>query len=159
MPAQQEHARVQSILGSIEHVKMVTTNCGSSVLAGNQVCADVIMQDGAKVRFSHLGANAFGATAINVYVDEAGGLVPRIASCNGVSSPNFHRESALGHRFRPTLIDAKEAVERYREVLKEVQYWPQCPQYWEVQDRFGANYRYCMRRKDATEEPPRPNCK
>lgn len=136
---------------------MATVSCGSTVLAADRLCADVIMQDGARVRFSHLGFNAFGATASNVYVEEAGGLVPRVASCSGAASPNFHRESPLGHRFRPGFIDVKEAVSRYREILRDVQYWPQCPQYWEVQDKFGVDYRYCMRRQNATDEPPRPD--
>ena len=159
VPAQQERARTQAILSAIDNVMLAEVECGSSVLAGDALCAQVIMKDGAKIHFSHLGFNAFGSTAVNVVVDEAGGLTPRIASCGGIASPNFHRLAPLGHHFHPTLIDVKEAVERYREVMEEVQWWPQCPQFWEVQDKFGANYRYCARKTDATEEPPRPeNC-
>jgi hypothetical protein len=115
------------------------------------------MKDGAQIRFSHLGFNSFGSTAVSIVVEQAGGLVPRIASCRGISAPNFHRDSALGHHFRPTLSDVADAVRRYREVLQEVEWWPQCPQYWEVQDRNGQAYRYCGRRQGATEEPPLPD--
>jgi hypothetical protein len=159
LPAQQERARAKSILGDVKDVVLVTVECGSTVFAGDALCAEVMMKDGAKIHFSRLGSHAFGSAAVNIFVDEAGGLVPRVASCAGVSSPNFHRESPLGHHFHPTLIDVKEAVSRYREVMEEVQWWPQCPQYWEVQDKRGVNYRYCARKKDAAEEPPRPsNC-
>jgi len=159
LPAQQERVRSQSILGNIKDVVLVTMECGSTVLAGDALCAEVMMKDGAKIHFSRLGFNAFGATASNIVVDEAGGLVPRVATCDGVSSPNFNRQSVFGHHFHPTLIDVKEAVSRYREVMEEVQWWPQCPQYWEVQDNRGVNYRYCARKKGAMEDPPRPtNC-
>lgn len=159
LPGQQERARSESILDGIKDVVLVTMGCGSTVFAGDQLCAEVMMKDGAKIHFSRIGFKAFGATAVNIVVDEAGGLVPRVASCSGVSSPNFSRESPFGRHFHPTLIDVKEAVGRYREVMEEVQWWPQCPQYWEVQDRRGVNYRYCARKKNATEDPPRPsNC-
>jgi hypothetical protein len=126
------------------------------MFAGDQICAEVLMKDGARLRFSRLGFNSFGATAVNVFVDEAGGLVPRVASCSGVGPPNLHRLAALGHHFHPTLIDVKEAVTRHTEVMQEVQWWPQCPQSFEVQDSRGANFRYCSRAKGATDEPPRP---
>jgi hypothetical protein len=82
--------------------------------------------------------------------------VPRIASCNGVSFPNFHRDAPLGHHFQPTLIDIGDALERSGELLEEIQFWPECPQSWEVQDKRGVNYRYCARKTDATDDPPRP---
>jgi len=102
------------------------------MLAGDRLCADVVTKDGATLRFEHVGFNSFGSAAANVFVVEAGGLVPRVASCEGVGAPNFHRSSPLGHHFHPTLVDVKDAVFRYREVLEEVEFWPQCPQYWEV---------------------------
>jgi hypothetical protein len=160
MPAQREVARAREVLATVDAVQDVQFSCGGSVLASNSVCADVVMKDGARLRFEQLGFNAFGSTAMNVFVAEAGGLAPRIASCDGVGVPNFHRSGALGHHFQPTLIDVKDAVFRYREVLEEVQYWPQCPQYWEVQDKRGANYRYCARRAAGSGEPPLPeNCR
>jgi len=157
LPAQQERARSESILDGINDVVLVTMDCGSTVFAGDQLCAEVMMKDGAKIHFSRVGSKSFGAAAQNIVVDEAGGLVPRVASCGGVSSPNFHRDSPFGRHFHPTLIDVKEAVSRYRELMEEVQWWPQCPQFFEVQDNRGQNYRYCSRKKNATEDPPRPS--
>jgi hypothetical protein len=159
LPAAQEKARAEEILATVDSVSEVQFSCGGRVLARDSLCAEVVTKDGAKLRFERVGFNSFGSTAANVYVVEAGGLVPRVASCEGVGAPNFHRDSPLGHHFHPTLIDVKDAVFRYREVLEEVEFWPQCPQYWEVQDKRGENFRYCSRRKGATEEPPRPtNC-
>jgi hypothetical protein len=102
-----------------------------------------VTKDGATLLFDRVGFNSFGSTAVNVFVSEAGGLVPRVAGCDGVGPPNFHRDSALGHHFHPPLIDLKDAKFRYREVLEEVEFWPQCPQYWEAQDKRGQNFRYC----------------
>jgi hypothetical protein len=156
LPAAQEKARAEEILATVDSVSEVQFSCGGRVLARDSLCAEVVTKDGAKLRFERVGFNSFGSTAANVYVVEAGGLVPRVASCEGVGAPNFHRDSPLGHHFHPTLIDVKDAVFRYREVLEEVEFWPQCPQYWEVQDRRGRNYRYCAHRKDASEDPPLP---
>jgi hypothetical protein len=158
MPAQREAERAREVFGTVDTVASIKLECGGSILANDNWCAELTMKDGARLKFDRVGFNSFGSTAVNVVVVEAAGLTPRIASCEGVSSPNFHRESALGHHFQPTLIDVKDAVFRYREVLEEVQFWPQCPQYWETRDKRGVDYRYCARKKDATEEPPRPAC-
>jgi hypothetical protein len=160
LPAQREVERTKEVLRTVDSVASIEVSCTGGVLASDRLCVDLVMKDdGAKLRFDRVGFNSLGSTAVHVFVAEAGGLVPRVASCDGVGPPNFHRESVLGHHFHPTLIDVKDAVFRYREVLEEVQFWPQCPQSWEVQDRRGANYRYCARKKGATEEPPRPvNC-
>jgi len=156
LPAARERAQADEILRAEQGVVAVEIGCGSAVFASDALCADVVADDGAQIRFERVGFNSFGATAVNVIVAEAGGLVPRIASCDGVTAPNFHRNGPLGHHFAPSLIDLKEAVTRRREVLEEIQFWPQCPQNWEVRDLRGQDYRYCARKKDATEEPPRP---
>ena len=156
MPGQREVERTEQVLGTVDSVSEVHFACGPGLLAGDSLCVDIVMKDGARLRFERIGFNSFGSTAVNVVVAEAGGLVPRVASCEGIGPPNFHRESVLGHHFHPTLIDVKDAVFRYTEVLEEVQFWPQCPQHWDVQDRRGANYTYCARKNGATEEPPRP---
>lgn len=157
-PAQREVERAREAIGAVDSVASIKLECGSSIFANDGWCAELTMKDGARLTFERVGFNAFGTTAVNVVVADAAGLMPRIASCDGVAAPNFHRESVLGHRFRPTLIDVKDAVFRYKEVLEEVQFWPQCPQYWETQDRRGENYRFCARKKGATEEPPLPSC-
>jgi hypothetical protein len=158
MPAQREAERAREVFRTVDSVVDIKLECGGSILANDSWCAELTMKDGARLTFERIGFNAFGSAAVNVFVADAAGLAPRMASCEGVATPNFHRESALGHRFQPTLIDAKDAVFRYKEVLEEVQFWPQCPQFWETQDRYGFNYRFCARKKGATEEPPRPNC-
>ena len=160
LPAQREKDRAVFLLQTIDSVSKVHIECGGSVLASDSLCVEIVTKDEATLRFDRVGFNSFGSTAVNVFVSEAGGLVPRVAGCEGVGPPNFHRDSPLGHHFRPTLIDVKDALFRSREVLEAVEFWPQCPQYWEVQDKRGQNYRYCARKKDATEEPPRPeNCR
>ena len=151
-----EHAsaELKSIEG-VQHVEVERTR--RSPLASDTHVATVTLENGQSIRFERIGYKSFGPNALNIVVGEAGGLVPRIATCDDVSAPNFHREAALGHHFGPTLIDVKDAVTRSREVLEEIQFWPQCPQFWEVQDKRGVNYRYCARRKPATDEPPRPD--
>ena len=128
-----------------------------ALLASDTLIATVELRDGELIRFARVGFKSFGPNAINVVISEADGLVPRIASCNGLGFPNFHRGAPLGHHFQPSLIDVNDAVRRSGEVLEEIQFWPECPQSWEVQDKRGLNYRYCVRRKDSTEEPPRPS--
>ena len=156
LPAKQECAFVGSQLESIEGIQSKQIDCPAGIFAGDAVRARVQFPDEGALTFERLGFNAFGSTAVNVFLTEAGGLVPRVASCAGVAPPNFHREDVLGHHFAPTLLDVKDALGRHRELLEEIEFWPQCPQYWEVQDKRGQNYRYCARKKDATEEPPRP---
>ena len=156
LPGQREMAHAEEVLRTIADVVEVHFTCPGTVLASDSLCTDVVMKDGARLRFEHVGFNAFGSTAMNVFVAKASGMVPRIASCAGVSTPNFHRTSPLGHHFHPTLIDMKDAVSRYKELLEEVEFWPQCPQYWEVQDRRGQNFSYCARREGSSDEPPRP---
>ena len=158
LPAGRECDYVNQQLGGIEQLKTAHIECPTGVLAGDEVTARVEMNDGAVLKFERLGFNAFGANAVNVVLTEASGLMPRIASCSGVAAPNFHRDAPLAHHLQPTLIDTKEAVSRYRELLEEVEFWPQCPQYYEVENRRGARFRYCARKPDATEEPPRPEC-
>ena len=155
-PAGRERAQVEETLRGMKELRNVSIGCGGGILANDSVCADVVTADGKSLRFDRLGFKAFGANATNIVVAEADGWVPRVSTCDSVDPPNFHRDAPLGHHFQPTLIDVKEAITRAREVLEEIQFWPQCPQSWEVQDKHGVNYRYCARRKDAAEEPPKP---
>ena len=99
------------------------------MLASDRLCTDVVMKDGARLRFDHVGLQFIWLDRDECVRRKASGLAPRIASCGGVGTPNFHRTSPLGHHFHPTLIDMKDAVSRYKEMLEEVEFWPQCPQY------------------------------
>jgi hypothetical protein len=157
LPAAQEREQAIQVLQTGPDVTLANVGCGASVLASDALCADVVMRDGARMRFERVGFNSFGSTAVNVVVAKAGRLEPRVASCSNVSAANFHREGPLGHHFHPTLIDLKEAVARYREVLEEVEFWPQCPQFYDVQSKRGQLYRYCARVEGDTAEPPRPD--
>lgn len=133
--------------------------CEGAVFASDTLCASLMFNDDLSIQFARIGTKSFGAKAAAVVVTQASGLVPRVASCAGNGPPNFHRDAPLGHHFHPPLVDLRDAVIRYQEVLEEVEFWPQCPQYYELQDQRGANYRYCARRQSATEDPPRPpNC-
>lgn len=158
-PAGRERAHAYDTLRAMPDVLEVTVGCEGVLLANDSLCASVTtkaVESVRSLRFERVGFGSFGPNAVNIFVSEAGGLVPLIASCTMVGPPNFHREAALGEHFQPTLIDLKEAVERSREILEEVQYWPRCPMSWDVQDKRGVNYRYCARKKDETTEPPRP---
>lgn len=155
-PAARERAHVYETLRAIPEVTHTSVGCEGAIFASDALCADVITKEGAELRFERVGFNSFGSNAVNVVLAEASGLVPRVASCTDVGPANFHHEAALGHHFSPSLIDLKDAVTRSREVLEEIQYWPQCPMSWEVQDKRGVNYRYCAHRKEAPADPPRP---
>jgi hypothetical protein len=156
LPANRECQFVDRQLGGIDQVKTAQLECATGVFASDNISARVEMTDGAVLKFEHLGFNAFSSNATNIVVAEASGLMTRVASCGGVAAANFHREAPLGHYLRPTLIDTKEAVSRYRELLEVVEFWPQCPQYYEVQNRRGARFHYCAKKPGAPEEPPRP---
>lgn len=155
-PAGRERAHVDEVLRALPEVTQTSVGCEGAIFASDSLCADVITKEGAELRFERVGFNSFGSNAVNVVLAEASGLVPRVASCTDVGPANFHHEAALGHHFSPSLIDLRDAVTRSREVLEEIQYWPQCPMSWEVQDKRGVNYRYCAHRKDAPADPPRP---
>jgi hypothetical protein len=150
-----------------------TVACGATAPPGTNASADQVRQsdgqlkgpvdaiemtteEGKALRFESTASGSFGPKATRILVGEADGLEPRVASCSGVTAANFHRDSPLGHHFQPELFDLKEAFTRTKEIVEEVSYWPRCPMAWEVQDRNGANYRYCARKKGETTDPPRP---
>jgi hypothetical protein len=158
-PAEQQRARVEATLRAIPDVINVAVACDGRVFASDALCATVMFNDKQTIHFERVGSKSFGVRATAIVVTKTSRLVPRVASCAGIGPPNFHRDAPFGHHFHPPLVDLMDAVTRYRQVLEEVQFWPQCPQYYELQDQRGADYRYCARRDDATEEPaPPPNC-
>ena len=156
LPANRECEFVNRQLGGIAQMKTAHIECPTGVFANDNISARIEMTDGTMLKFEHLGFNAFTSNATNIVVAEASGLVTRVASCEGVAAANFHREAPLGHYMRPTLIDTKEAVSRYRELQEVVEFWPQCPQYYAVQNRRGTRFHYCAKKPGAPEEPPRP---
>ena len=157
LPANRECRFVEEQLANSDGVGWFEAKCAPrGVFAGDGVSATIEVDQKKTISFERLGYNAFGANATHVVVVEAVGLVPRVASCDGVGPPNFHRVAPLGHHFHPTLIDVKDALSRAGDVLEEVQYWPRCPMSWDVQDSRGVNYRYCTRKKGDTADPPPP---
>ena len=96
VPAAQEKARTEEALRSVPEVMMVVVQCGGTVLSSNALCATVVFKDGNNIRFERVGANAFGASALNIVVSQVNNLIPRVATCDGVGAPNLHRSGALG---------------------------------------------------------------
>jgi hypothetical protein len=155
-PAAQQRENVEETLRALPNVANVMVACDGRMFASDSLCAALTFAGNKTIHFDRIGARSFGASATAVVVTKAAGLVPRVASCDGIGPPNFHRDAPFGHHFHPPLIDLRDAVLRHRELLKEVEFWPQCPQYYELQDRRGASYRYCARRGDAADEPAMP---
>lgn len=155
-PAAQERAHVEGALRSIPDVINVMVACDGRVFARDTLCVTVTFTDKQTIQFERVGSKSFGNRAGAIVVTRTSRLVPRVASCDGIAAPNFHRDAPFGHHFHPPLVDLADAVTRYRQVLEEVQFWPQCPQYYELQDYRGVHYRYCARRADATDEPAMP---
>jgi hypothetical protein len=156
-PAAQQRARIEETLRSLPNVVNVVVACEARVFVGDELCAALTFSAGRTIHFARVGTRSFGSKAAAVVVTDASGLVPRVASCSGIGPPNFHRDAPFGHHFQPPLVDMTDAVTRYRQILKEVDGWPQCPQYFELQDHRGVDYRYCARSPSSTSEPSRPN--
>src|SRR5918993_945579 len=71
LPAGRERARVIELLQAEEAVKQVSVGCEGAILASDRLCADVVVGEGAKIRFERVGFNSFGSTAVNIVVAEA----------------------------------------------------------------------------------------
>jgi hypothetical protein len=92
-------------------------------------------------------------------VIEAGGRVPLVVSCDArVAVADVDRSGLFGHHFTPALDGVSGAIQRYREVVEELEFWPQCPQFWELQEEGGPRYRYCARAPRTAAEPPPAVC-
>ena len=161
-PAAREQDYADGLLRAQPGVVNATVGCLTGFLAGSDLCAAVSMSDGTLLRFAGVGYRSFGNVATTILVTEAGGLVPRVISCGraGVTSAaEFHRNGLFGHHFSPGLLDIADALRRHRDVIEELEFWPRCPQFWDVQDTQGVNHRYCAQMAAAPfEPPPRPHC-
>jgi len=67
-----------------------------------------------------------------------------------VEFAEIDRTGLFGHHFSPGLDDVSMAIRRRREVIEEFECWPQCPQFWEVQQASGPRYRYCAHAAEAS---------
>ena len=63
----------------------------------------------------------------------------------------------FGHHFSPAIEAVPEAILRSGDVVEELEFWPQCPQFWELASEQGTTYRYCAHASaKPAEVPPRP---
>jgi hypothetical protein len=154
-----EEAFVRDNLSSIAGVEAVQVSCGSGWLVAHaDVCATVHMSEGVRLGFAGVGYDSFGSMPSAVRVVAAGNRSPLVVSCDsqaGVAA--IDRSGMFGHHFTPAIEAVPEAIKRRREVIKFLEFWPQCPQFWEVAGKDGETYRYCAHASSvAAEPPPRP---
>lgn len=158
MACSREERFVRSHLEDLAGVGEVRIGCGDTASAGAGVCATVAMSDGATLRFMGLGFQSFGPVPSRVRVAEAGGRSPLIVSCDSRAViADVDRSGLFGHHFTPALDGVADAIRRHRDLIEELEFWPQCPQFWELQERQGPLYRYCAHATGAVGDlPPRP---
>jgi len=155
-----EEAYVREQLAALPLVEAVTVSCGSGwISARGDVCATLAMGEGPVLKFAGVGYDSFGSAPSRVLVAAAGGRAPLVVSCTSQSAvAAFDRGGLFGHHFTPPIEAVPEAVRRRREVIEELEFWPQCPQFWELAGRDGTAYRYCAHAVSAAPEPPPPPC-
>ncbi len=159
LPATREQRHAQDAIGAVPGVASVLVGCNDNYSAASDLCAMVTMRDGLSLHFVDVGYRSFGTTASSVRVAEAGGRAPYVVSCRAggpamVSTvADFHRGGAFGHHLTPALVDLPEAIRRHRDLAIQLQYWPECPQYWEGEGSDGTRHRYCAH---AAGTPPLP---
>jgi hypothetical protein len=157
-----EQRFVRDSLAALPGVGQVdTVSCGDNEQSpDNGVCATVAMTDGAVLRFAELGFGSFGPVPSRVRVVEAGGRVPLVVSCDArVTVADVDRTGLFGHHFTPALDGVRDAIQRYREVVEELEFWPQCPQFWELQGEAATRYRYCAHAAGRGAEAPPAACR
>jgi hypothetical protein len=124
------------------------------------VCATVAMTDGAVLRFAGLGFRSFGPVPSRVRLVEVSGRVPLIVSCQARATvADVDRSGLFGHHFTPGLDGVRDAIHRYQEVAEELEFWPQCPQFWELQEEGGPRYRYCAHAAGRGADAPPAACR
>jgi len=155
---EEEYVREQ--LAALPLVEAVHVECGTGwIAARGDVCATLAMGEGVVLKFVGVGYDSFGSAPSSVRVAAAGGRSPLVVSCNSQSGvAGFDRAGLFGHHFTPAIEAVSEAVRRRREVIEELEFWPQCPQFWEVAGPDGTAYRYCSHAVNAPIEPPPPPC-
>ena len=154
-----EQEFVREHMAALPGVEVVHASCSTAlVFADAQVCVTVGMSEGAVLRFLDLGYQSFGPAPSRVRVAAAGGREPVVVSCHSRAEfADIGRSARFGHHFSPPIDGVADALRRRREVIEELEFWPQCPQFWEVREDQGPLYRYCGRAAGtAGDEPPRP---
>lgn len=151
---------VRANLESIPGVEAVQVACGSGwLVAHSDVCVTVFMSEGVRLGFAGVGYDSFGSAPSVVRVIAAGSRTPLVVSCNSqADAAVVDRSGMFGHHFTPAIEAVPEAIRRRREVIKYLEFWPQCPQFWEVAGKDGITYRYCAHASGAVAEPPPRPC-
>lgn len=150
---------VRANVATISGVKSVEAACGSGWLgARTDVCVTVAMTTGKELRFVDVGYRSFDAAPSRVRLTAAGGRSPLVVSCESqVNFADLDRSGLFGHHFSPAIEAVPEAILRSEDVVEELEFWPQCPQFWELASEQGTTYRYCAHASaKAAEPPPRP---
>lgn len=166
LPATREQREAQQQIEAVPGVSRVNVACNDNFSAASDLCAEVALSDGTLMRFVGIGHRSFGSTASSVQVAEAGGLSPRVVTCRDqgparvTDAADFHRSGAFGHHVRPTLLDVSDAIRRRKELIVQLQFWPECPQFWEVVSKDGVYHRYCAHEAgvDSPAPPRHPAC-
>jgi len=155
-----EQRHVREHLEGLPGVASVDVSCGVGGAPSNTgVCASVVMSDGAVLQFVGLGYQSFGPVPSRVRLAAAGGRSPLMVSCQAQASvADFDRSGLFGHHFSPAIDGVADAIHRYRDVIEELEFWPQCPQFWEFGEEQGPLYRYCAHRTGAVGDPPPRPC-
>lgn len=155
-----EQEFVRQNIATILLVEDVRVSCEDALLfAGSDVCATVAMSEGSVLQFRGLGYQSFGPVPSRVRLVAAGGRSPLVVSCESQSGyADVERGGLFGHHFSPAIDDVAHAIRRRREVIEELEFWPQCPQFWELAGEQGTTYRYCAHAAGAVAEPPPRPC-
>jgi hypothetical protein len=159
LAGRREEASVREQLAALEGVASVEVSCGSGWLTPKgDACVTVTVSGGKQLRFQDVGYDSFGSAPSRVRLSRAGRLSPLVVSCDTqMSFADIDRSGLFGHHFSPVLEAVPEAVRRSAEVLEELEFWPQCPQFWELGGPQGTTYRYCAHASGvAGDPPPRP---
>jgi hypothetical protein len=148
-------------LKALPDVDRVHVSCNDGLWsARSDVCATVVMKDGKSLTFQSLGFESFGPARSRVRVAQAGGRAVHVVSCQSAEAfVDVDRRGLVGHHFFPPISGVVDAIRVHKDVIEELEFWPECPQFWEVQDMMGVNRRYCAHaaRKTAP-APPLPEC-
>lgn len=159
LSVEREKQFVREKLEGIAGVKTVSVSCGANGFPRSDICATVAMADGAELKFFGLGYRSFGAGSPGVFLSAAGGRSPLVVSCDGsAGSVAVDRAGLVGHHFSPPIDDVSAALRRHRDLIEELEFWPQCPQFWEVASERGTTYRYCAHASVSAGEPPPAPC-
>ncbi len=155
-----EQRYVREHLDELPGVATVEVSCrDDDVLNHAGVCATVAMSDGAVLRFVGLGYQSFGPVPSRVRLAGAGGRSPLMVSCHARAAvADVDRSGLFGHHFSPAIDGVADAIRRHRDLIEEFEFWPQCPQFWELREKQGPLYRYCGHASGTAAEPPPLPC-